>query len=216
MRPGTVTGCALLVAAAVLTGTVAHRWWVSGRAVALGLLVWPGLALTLALSAAIVWLTSSPSVGVALLALYPLVGPAALLALGGAPAQVGLTRISPQPYDLTTWSAGPLALAGGLLSAVVVAVLVGLVLRWRRHAGPAVAGVSVTAALALAITWAMATTVDVPDPLGGVTRVATNPVAAAAVAGAMAVVALLVRGRRPVPVAPSTHEVGTRGGPPEP
>lgn len=215
-RPGTVTGCVLLVGAAVLVGTRGRRWWAGGRAVALGLLVWPGLALSLALSAAVIWLTSSPSVGVALAALYPLLGTAALLALGGAPAQVGLTRISPQPYELSTWSAGPLAVAGGVLGVLVVAVLVGLVLRWRRHAGATLAGVSATAALALAITWAMATTVDVPDALGGVTRVATNPVAGAAVAGAMAAVALVVRGRRPVPVAPATERVGARSGPPEP
>lgn len=195
LRPGTVTGAALLVAGVALVQSVGRRWWDAGRALALGLLVWPGLLITLALAAGAVWLTSTPAVGVALAALHPLLGTAVLLALAGAPAQLGLTRISPEPYVLSTWSAGPLVVVGGLAAALVVAVLVGLVLRWRRHGGSPGAGVAVTAALALVLTWAMATTIDVPDALGGLTRVATRPLPAAVAAAGMAVVALVVRGR---------------------
>jgi hypothetical protein len=195
LRPGTVTGCALLVGIVVLVQSVGRRWWASGRAVAFGLLVLPGLVVTLGLAAGAVWLTSAPAVGGALAALYPLVGTAILLAVGGAPSELGLTRISPEPYDLSTWSVGPAAVAGGILAVLLVAAVVGLVLRRRRHTGSAVAGITATAALALFLTWAMATTVDVPDSLGGLTRVATNPVLAAVVAAVMAAVALLVRGR---------------------
>jgi hypothetical protein len=56
------------------------------------------------------------------------------------------------------------------------------------------AGITATAALAAFVTWAMTTTVDVPESLGGLTRLSANPLASALVAAAMAGVAVLVRG----------------------
>ena len=118
-----------------------------------------------------------------------------LLAVGGAPGEGGLTRITPEPYVLSTWSSGLLVGLGARLAAcLLVAALVGLVLRVRRHRGSFVAGVTATAALAAFVTWAMTTTVDVPESLGGLTRLSANPLASALVAAVMAGVALLVRG----------------------
>jgi hypothetical protein len=196
VRPGTILGSALLVAIVGLVHSLGRRWWDGGRGVAYRLLVVPGALLTVVAAAGAWWLTSSTAVAVALAALYPLLGTVALLGLGGAPAEAGLTRITPEPVVLSTLSISPLVFVGGLVAAGVVAALVGLVLRVRRHAGSFASGVSVSAALALALTWAMATTVEVPDSLGGLTRLATSPVIAAGVGAVMAAVALLVRGRR--------------------
>ena len=119
-----------------------------------------------------------------------------LLAAGGAPGEGGLTRITPEPYVLSTWSSGLLIGLGGMAACLLLAALVGLVLRVRRHRGSFAAGVTVTAALAAFVTWAMTTTVDVPESLGGLTRLSAQPLASAVVAGVMAGVALLVRGSR--------------------
>lgn len=193
-HPGTLTGAAILVAVVGLVVTVGDRWWRSGRAVAYGLLVVPGILLTLAAGAGIAWLTSSPALAAGTVLLTPLLGVAVLTAAGGAPVALGLTRISPEPYRLSTWSSGWVAVLAGLAVCVVVSVLVGLVLRWRRHQGSVAAGVGATAALALFLTAAMVTTVEVPTSLGGPTTVAAMPVVAALVAAAMAALALLVRG----------------------
>ncbi|MFN8125081.1 MAG: hypothetical protein U0R64_01010 [Candidatus Nanopelagicales bacterium] len=53
-----------------------------------------------------------------------------------------------------------------------------------------------TALFALWVTWLMDTTVGVPAALGADTTVAVCPIGSAVVAGVMAAVALLVRGRR--------------------
>jgi hypothetical protein len=120
-----------------------------------------------------------------------------LLAAGGAPGEGGLTRISPEPYVLSTWSSGLLMGLGGVAACLLLAALVGLVLRVRRHRGSFAAGVSATAALGGFVTWAMTTTVDVPASLGGLTRLSANPLASSLVAAVMAGVTLLVRGSRP-------------------
>jgi len=199
LRPGTITGAVLLV---VLVGAAAgrgeHRWR-DGRAVAHGTVVVPGLLITLVAAAGAIWLTSSPSVGVALAVLYPLLGSTALLSLGGAPGEAGLTRITPEPYSLSSWASGPVIALGGIAACLAVACLVGLVLRLRQHRGPAMAGVTATATLAACVTWAMTTTVAAPVSLGGLTRLGANPLASGLVAAAMAGIAVLVRGTRSVP-----------------
>ena len=197
LRPGTVTGAAALAFLVGLVSTVGATWWRGGRAVAYGLVVVPGLLITMIAAAGAGWLTSSTAVGVALAVLYPLLGSAVLLAAGGAPGEGGLTRITPEPYALSTWSSGLLIGLGGVAACLLLAALVGLVLRVRRHRGSFVAGVTATAALAGFVTWAMTTTVDVPASLGGLTRLSANPLASSLVAAVMAGVTLLVRGSRP-------------------
>jgi hypothetical protein len=131
---------------------------------------------------------------VSLAVLYPLLGSAALFSLGGSPGQAGLTRITPEPYTLSTWSSGPVVALGGIVACLVVAGLVGLVLRLRRHRGSALSGITATATLAAFATWAMTTTVAAPVSLGGLTRLAANPLASGVVAAAMAGLALVLRG----------------------
>jgi hypothetical protein len=196
LRPGTVTGAAVLAILVGLVSTVGAPWWRGGRAVAYGLVVIPGLLITLIAAAGAVWLSSSTAVGIALAVLYPLLGSAVLLAAGGAPGEGGLTRITPEPYVLSTWSSGLLTGLGGVAACLLLAALVGIVLRVRRHRGSFVAGVTATAALAGFVTWAMTTTVDVPESLGGLTRLSAQPLASAVVAAAMAGMTLLVRGSR--------------------
>jgi hypothetical protein len=194
LRPGTVTGAAALAVLVGLVSTAGATWWRGGRAVAYGVVVVPGLLITGIAAAGAAWLTSSTAVGVALAVLYPLLGSAVLLGVGGAPAEGGLTRITPEPYGLATWSSGLLVALGGIAVCLLLAALVGLVLRLVRHRGSRGVGVTATAALAGAVTWAMTTTVDVPESLGGLTRLSANPLASCVVAGVMAGVALLVRG----------------------
>lgn len=194
LRPGTVTGSMALVLGAAVLSTLGDRWWRAGRGVAYAVIVVPGVLFTLVAAAGAAWLTSSPAAGVALAVLYPLLGSAAMLGLGGAPVEGGLTRITPEPVALSTWSSGPLVAAGGVVACLSLAMLVGFALRLRRHRGSLAAGVTATAALAAFVTWAMTTTIDVPTTLGGLTRLAANPLASALVAAAMAAVALAVRG----------------------
>ena len=115
LRPGTVTGAVALAVLVGLVSTVGARWWREGRAVACGVVVVPGLLITLAAAAGAVWLTSSAAVGVALAVLYPMLGSAVLLAAGGAPGEGGLTRITPEPYVVSTWSSGLVVALGGLV-----------------------------------------------------------------------------------------------------
>lgn len=193
-RPGTVVGAFLLVAGTWWINTAGRHWWSAGRPVAYGLLMLPGLALTVVASGAVVYLTSSPAVGLATLALFPLLGTCALLAAGGAPAVVGVTRIAPQPYEVWTWSSGLLVGAVGLALVLLVALAAGLVLRARRHDGGWAAGVTVPAAVAGFVCWATSSSVVVPAALGGRTEVSVNPVAAMIVAAIMAAICLAVRG----------------------
>lgn len=201
-RPGTVLGAALLVGGTWWVNTGGLAWWRGGAALVKGLLIVPGLVLTLVAAAGVVYLTSSPALGVTTIALFPLVGVQVLLGLGGAPSSAGITRLSPEPYDLWTWST-PLYGVAGLIVLVVLAVVVGLVLRARGHAGSCLDGVSVTAVTAAFLAWATDSVIDVPAALGGQTRLMVNPLAAAVVGAALAAVALLVRGRTRVAAAAS-------------
>lgn len=64
-HPGTLTGAFVLIGIAWWVNTAGLRWWRSGRAVAYGVLVIPGLVLTLVTAAGLVYLTSSFAVGIA-------------------------------------------------------------------------------------------------------------------------------------------------------
>lgn len=194
-HPGTLLGSALLVGGTWWINTAALDWWRSGRALARGILIIPGLVLGVVVAGALVYLTSSPAVGLAALLLFPLLGVGVLLSIGGAPSAAGITRLSPEPYDLWTWSGGLMYAVAGLVAVVVLAVVVGLVLRARKHECDWLSGITVTVLTAGFITWATDAAVVVPEALGGQTRLATNPLAAAGVAAVMAVIALAVRGR---------------------
>jgi hypothetical protein len=213
-HPGTLVGAALLIGGTWWLNTVGLDWWCTGRSLAYGLLIVPGLVITVVAAAGVVYLTSSPAVGLATVLLFPLLGVTAILGLGGSPTSAGITRLSPEPYDLWTWNGGVLYGAGGLLLVVIIAVVVGLVLRGRKHSGGWLPGITVTAAVAGFVAWATDTAVVVPDALGGPTRLSCNPLAAMVVAALMAVIALAVRGRRPDgnPADPSTTvEYGPNG-----
>lgn len=199
LRPGTVTGAMLLVAVVGVVHTFGQRWWDAGRAVAMSLLVVPGVVITFLLAVGLAVRSGSFADGAGLLLLFPFLGTVVLLAAGGSPAEVSHTAASDGAYELAIWTAGPGWIAAGLLTAVAVAALAGGWLRLRGHQGPLWAGVSVAAALALAITWAMNTTGD-PGITDGIEVLSVNPLAAALSAAVLALVALLVRGRRPAAV----------------
>ena len=194
-HPGTVVGAALLVGLVWLLHTVGLRWWRSGRGVALSLLVGLGLVLTAAVAAGAVYLTSSTTVGLALALLYPLAGTLVLFGIGGAPVEAGLTRLTPEALTLNTWTESILYGIGGVVAALVLAVIVGLVMRLFKHRSTWLGAITVTAAVAAFLAWAMATDVVVPDGLGAATTVAVNPLVAAAVAAVLAAVTRFVAGR---------------------
>ena len=201
VHPGTLIGAAILVGGTWWINTAAIDWWRGGRPLAYGLLIVPGLVLTLIGGAALYYLTSSIAVGIATVLLFPLLGVTALLGIGGAPAYFGITRISPVPYDLWTWKSSLLYGAGGLILVLVIAVLVGLVLRLRRNQCGWLAGLTVPVAVAGFLAVVTNSVIVVPAALGGPTRIAVNPLAAILVAAVMAAVALLIRGRRRTVVA---------------
>lgn len=204
LRPGTVLGAALLIGGAWWVNTAGFDWWRQGRAVAYGLLIVPGLVLTLVAGGAVVYLTSSPAVGIATVALFPLLGTTVILVAAGAPADVGVTRVTPEPLFVWTWSNGLLVGVAGLLVALLIAVGVGLVLRRRGHAGDWAAGLTAPAAVAGFICWATGTSVVVPEALGGPSLLSVHPIAAMIAAAGMAALCLAVRGSggRAVPTQP--------------
>ncbi|MEI6622595.1 MAG: hypothetical protein WCP28_11880, partial [Actinomycetes bacterium] len=114
----------------------------------------------------------------------------------GAPAQVSLTRITPDPIGLWSWSGSVVAGVVGVVGLVVIAVVVGLVLR-RRHLHcqqvQIVVGVGLAAA---AITWAQSFRVDPPNALGAPTAGVVAWWAAAIIGAVMALIATLVAGNR--------------------
>lgn len=181
---GTVAGAAALVSGTWLLFTFGRGWWRSGRAVSLGLLVGAGLMLTAACAVGVWYLTGSGTVAIALALLYPLVGTAALLGATGVPVEVGLTRLTPQTLDVSTWTQGWLYGVGGLLAALVVAAATGGLLRLGRHRSTWLGATTVTGALAAFLAWAMSSAVEVPEPLGAVSQVVIDPLSAAA-AGAV-------------------------------
>jgi hypothetical protein len=202
VHPGTVIGAAILAGGTWWINTAALDWWRQGRPLAYGLLIIPGLVLTVLGGAALYYLTSSVAVGVATLLLFPLLGVTALLGIGGAPAHFGLTRVSPVPYELWTWKSSLALGLGGLVLVLVIAALVGLILRLRRNQTGWLAGITVPVALAGFVALATNSVISVPTSLGGPTRISVNPLLAIVVAAVMAAVALLIRGRRRDAAAP--------------
>lgn len=209
-RPGTVAGAAALVAGVWLLQTAAGRWWRSGRGVAWSLLLGLGVVLTAAVAGGLYYLTSSLAVGLAVPLLYPLAGTLALFGIAGAPVEVSLTRLTPESLSLMTWSESLMYGIGGTVAALLLAVLVGLIMRLFKHRSTWLGAVTVTAALAAFLGWAMSTTIDVPASLGAVTTVWVNPLYAAAVGAVLGLVTRFFAGRpkdapsEPAPAAPAT------------
>lgn len=195
MHPGTVAGAALLVGVVWLLQTAARRWWISGRAVALALLVWLGLVLTVALAAGAAYYTSSTAVGIALGLLYPLAGTLALFAMTGVPVDASLTRLTAERLTLATWDQGVLYTAGGVLAALLLAVLVGLVLRVSKHGSTWLGALTLTPLLGAFLAWAMSTSIEVPVALGTGSQILINPLWAAAAGLGLALVTRFVAGR---------------------
>jgi hypothetical protein len=194
-HPGTVVGAALLVGLVWLLNTVGLPWWRWGRGVALSLLAGLGAVLTLVVAGGVYYLTSSTAVAVALGALYPLAGTLLLFGLAGAPVSAGLTRLTPEVLALNTWSESLLYGVGGLVAAVLLAALVGLVMRLFKHRSTWLGAGTVTAALAAFLAWATGTQVAVPESLGAVSVMAVNPLVAAAVGAGLGLVTRFTAGR---------------------
>ena len=195
-HPGTVTGAALLLLVVGLANTWARQWWEDARHVAWATIVVPGIVITLAVAGGAFWLTSSASAAVAVVALYPLVGASTLFAGGGVPVEFGLSRVSPEPFVLWTWQQGLVVTIGATVAVLVVAAIVGLVLRLRHTHCPFWVGVIGTAFFTLWLALLMNTVVAVPAALGAESTLSVNPVGAAAVGAVMAAVALLIARRR--------------------
>ncbi|MFN8214579.1 MAG: hypothetical protein U0R27_13100 [Candidatus Nanopelagicales bacterium] len=208
-RPGTVIGAAALVAGVWLLQTAALRWWRSGRGVAWSLLLGLGVVLTAAVASGLYYLTSSMAVGLAVGLLYPLAGTLALFGIAGAPVEVSLTRLTPESLSLMTWSESLVYGIGGTVAALVLALLVGLVMRLFKHRSTWLGAITVTAALAAFLGWAMSTVIDVPPALGADTKVWVNPLFAAGVGAVLGLVTRFFAGRpkdaprEPAPTAPA-------------
>lgn len=181
-------GAAALVAVVWLLHTVGLTWWRSGRAVAMGLLVWLGVVLTAGLVAGLIYLTSSTAVGVAAALLYPLAGTLVLFGAGGAQVEASLTRLTPEPLMVATWDQGVVYAAGGAVAAILLAALVGLILRLVKHRSTWLGAVTVTPLLAAFLAWAMGSRVMVPDAFGAASEVFVNPLFAAGVGFVLAAV----------------------------
>ncbi len=209
----TVLGAAVLVAAVWLLHTVGKAWWRSGRGVALGLLVWLGAVLTLGVCAGLVYLTSSTAVGIAAALLFPLAGTLLLFGAGGAPVTASLTRLTPEPLVLATWDESVLYAVGGAVAALVLAALVGLILRLVKHRSTWLGALTVTPLLAAFLAWAMGSRVLVPEAFGAASQVAVNPLIAAVVAFLLAAVTrFCAGGRRSAPAADPAEALLTEVG----
>ena len=195
----TPAGAAGVVAVLWLLHTVGRTWWQTGRGVAVGLLVWLGVLLTGAVAAGLIYVTSSTAVGIAAALLYPLAGTLALFAAAGAPGEAALPRLSPETADVSTWSQSLVYGVGGTVAAIVLAALVGLVLRLLKHRSTWLGALTVTPLLAACLAWAMQSRVLVPDAFGASSQVIINPLYAAAVGFGLAVVTRFCAGapRRP-------------------
>ena len=208
-RPGTVIGAAALVAGVWLLQTAALRWWRSGRGVAWSLLLGLGVVLTAAVASGLYYLTSSMAVRLAVGLLYPLAWTLALFGIAGAPVEVSLTRLTPESLSLMTWSESLVYGIGGTVAALVLALLVGLVMRLFKHRSTWLGAITVTAALAAFLGWAMSTVIDVPPALGADTKVWVNPLFAAGVGAVLGLVTRFFAGRpkdaprEPAPTAPA-------------
>jgi hypothetical protein len=204
MHPGTVVGAVGLVAVTWVVQTLGRTWWAGGRGVALALLVWLGLALTVAVAAGAAYLTSSTAVGIALALLYPLAGTLALFGAAGVPVDVSLTRLTPEALSVAVWREGVLYTAAGIGAALLLAVLVGLLLRLFKHRSTWLGALTVTPLLAAFLAWAMSTAITVPAALGTASEVVVNPLLAAVAGVVLAAVARFVAGRpKNAPAAPA-------------
>lgn len=181
-------GAAALVALVWLLHTVGLVWWRSGRAVAMGLLVWLGAVLSAGVVAGLIYLTSSTAVGVAAALLYPLAGTLVLFGAGGAPVEASLTRLTPESLMVATWDQGVFYAVGGAVAAILLAALVGLILRLVKHRSTWLGALTVTPVLAAFLAWAMGSRVLVPDAFGAASEVVVNPLFAAGVGFVLAVV----------------------------
>lgn len=195
LHPGTVVGAAALVGVLWLLHTAGRTWWLSGRGVALGLLVWLGIALTAAMVAGAVYLTSSTAVGIALALLYPLVGTLGLFGAVGVPVDASLTRLTAERLTVATWDQGLVYTVGGVGVALLLAALVGLLLRLFKHRSTWLGALTVTPVLAAFLAWAMSTAIEVPAALGTASQVVVNPLLAAAAGLGLALVTRFVAGR---------------------
>lgn len=208
-HPGTVVGAACLVGGVWLLQTVGARWWRSGRGVAWALLAGLGILLTAALAAGAWYLTSSTSVGLGLALLYPLAGTLALFGLAGAPVEVGLTRLTPQTMVINTWQEGLLYGVGGMIAALLLACLAGLLLRVAKHRSTWLGSVTTSAVLATFLAWAMNTRIAVPAGLGSDSVVWVNPLFAGAAAAGLSVVVRFIAGHpKPAADAPPADPSG--------
>ena len=209
MHPGTVVGAAALVGVLWLLHTVGRGWWLSGRGVALGLLVWLGVLLTAGMVAGAMYLTSSTAVGIALALLYPLAGTLGLFAAVGVPVDASLTRLTAERLTVATWDQGLVYTAGGVVAALLLAAVVGLLLRLFKHRSTWLGALTVTPLLAAFLTWAMSTAIEVPVALGTPTPVTINPLLAAAAGLGLALVTRFVAGRpRVAPITPAPTQPG--------
>ena len=82
--PLNLVGAAILIGGTWWVKPAALDWWREGRPLAYGLLIIPGLVVTLLGAAVLYYLTSSLAVGIATVLLFPLLGVSALLGIGGA------------------------------------------------------------------------------------------------------------------------------------
>jgi hypothetical protein len=153
------------------------------------------MLLTAAVVAGVVYLTSSTAVGIAVTLLYPLAGTLVLFGAAGVPADVGLTRLSAQPYALSSWDQGLVYGVGGVVLVGLLTAGVGLVLRLIKHRSTWLGAVTVTAALAAFLAWAMNSVISVPDSLGTDSMISVNVLVAAGVGAVLGAVVRFFAGR---------------------
>ena len=118
-----------------------------------------------------------------------------VLGIAGAPVEVSLTRLTPESLSLMTWSESLVYGIGGTVAALVLALLVGLVMRIFKHRSTWLGAITVTAALAAFLGWAMSTVIAVPPALGADTKVWVNPLFAAGVGAVLGLVTRFFAGR---------------------
>jgi hypothetical protein len=197
-RLATALGVAVLAALAVAALRLPSEGpWAEGRRDAVAVLVWAPLVLTALAGAALVYLTSSPSLAAAVVVVLPLIGSQLLLMLVGAPLQLAIPRLTDGVTTVWTPAVGVVTALGGLLLAVLVVVAAASVRRrhGRRSAravGPAALW---GAAIGLVLSLAAGAHGSMPDGLGGVLVVAVPWWAAAVAGAALAAVGSWLAGR---------------------
>lgn len=193
-RPGVVVGAFLLGAVCWLIHTRFLTAWLAIRPYLIGLLVIPGIVVAVLAGGALAYLASNWWAILVIPMLAPLLGVSVLTAAAGAPAQVSLTRITPEPIGIWSWGDSWLAGLAGAATLVVIAVIVGLVLRRRRRRGEQViitVGVALSAGF---ITWAQSFVLAMPEGLGAATEFTVSWWAALLIAAVMAIIATFTAG----------------------